>query len=291
MKDRPHAARYSWTVPLTLAILLGTASSAQDQAQTPRPGPWLGVNDIDVACTGRSGSLLIYVDPESSAGRAGLRPGDLVSMFGDTVINTPDDLGGAIRRSTPGEQVSITILRNGEAITLLATLGSKVPHLQDLPPVRPSYIVQGKVIDMLPGQLLLWGRASPVSGAPLQFWGEARILVLAPVSDPSLRVGVYQGLHCFIERRLGPLWVFGNCQFASGEIDRMRSDVELIEMMKREVLEFVDRRLENDRRAVGWVHETLSYTPRRALGFWKFLKADPNQLMAIAKDARRFPCE
>jgi hypothetical protein len=68
------------------------------------------------------GVRLAGVADDSPAARAGLREGDVIVKFADAKIQNIEDLAAALRNRKPGDDVSITVLRGGNPMTLTATL-------------------------------------------------------------------------------------------------------------------------------------------------------------------------
>ncbi len=62
--------------------------------------------------------------PGGPADRAGLRPGDVITGFGGQPIAGPAALLDAVRSRQPGARVLVRFTRNGEARTVMLTLGS-----------------------------------------------------------------------------------------------------------------------------------------------------------------------
>ncbi|MBK5269721.1 MAG: PDZ domain-containing protein [Bacteroidia bacterium] len=52
------------------------------------------------------------ITKESGAAKAGLKGGDIITKFGDTKIENPDDLSKAVREHKPGDKVVVTYLRD-----------------------------------------------------------------------------------------------------------------------------------------------------------------------------------
>jgi S1-C subfamily serine protease len=88
------------------AFLGITASQAQDE---------IGAN---------AGAKVESVSAGSAAAAAGLRPGDVIVRVADQPVTTPDDLLSALRSHAPGDQVSLTVERDGARTTLTATLAA-----------------------------------------------------------------------------------------------------------------------------------------------------------------------
>jgi S1-C subfamily serine protease len=68
------------------------------------------------------GVRLAGVADDSPAARAGLRVGDVIVGFAESKIQNIEDLAAALRNRKPGDDVSITVLRGGNPVTLRATL-------------------------------------------------------------------------------------------------------------------------------------------------------------------------
>ncbi|MGG8405198.1 S1C family serine protease, partial [Streptomyces sp. 12297] len=66
------------------------------------------------------------VDPNGPAGKAGLKPGDVITQFGGKPIDSGPTLISEIWTYKPGDVVKVTYLRGGKASTVDLTLGSRV---------------------------------------------------------------------------------------------------------------------------------------------------------------------
>ncbi len=86
------------------------------------------------------GVPVVSVIEGSGAEKAGIKAGDIIVGINDTQIRTPQDLAKV--KLTPGEQVNVRVLRNGEIITLQVTIG----RAQD----DPNRGLIGIVRDMFP---------------------------------------------------------------------------------------------------------------------------------------------
>jgi serine protease Do/serine protease DegQ len=65
-------------------------------------------------------AVITRVDPESPAARAGLKPGDLVTELGGAPMRDASDLHNRLGLLRVGEVAAITVVRDGETITLRA---------------------------------------------------------------------------------------------------------------------------------------------------------------------------
>ncbi|MDT0309839.1 trypsin-like peptidase domain-containing protein [Streptomyces sp. DSM 44917] len=64
--------------------------------------------------------------PGGPADQAGLQPGDVITRFGDVVIDSSPTLVSQIWTYQPGDRVEVTYLRDGEERTTTLTLGERV---------------------------------------------------------------------------------------------------------------------------------------------------------------------
>ena len=68
------------------------------------------------------GALITAVAPDSPAGKAGLRPGDLITRFGAQPIKDPRQLTGVLDRARIGSQHEVVALRSQREMTLRLTV-------------------------------------------------------------------------------------------------------------------------------------------------------------------------
>jgi S1-C subfamily serine protease len=85
---------------------------------------------------GVEGVLVMRVDPAGPAARAGLRPtrrdaagnvrlGDMILAIADDATGSTEDFFAALEEREPGDEVTLTILRDGQRMTLPVTLGQE----------------------------------------------------------------------------------------------------------------------------------------------------------------------
>ena len=115
--------------PLIEDIRAGGGDVRGDQA-------FLGVNTTDVATESFAnrtrhgievdeGAYVQSVVPGSGAEEAGLQTGDVVVAVNGQSTPTSASVGEAIRNLAPGDEITVSILRDGEAMELRATLGQR----------------------------------------------------------------------------------------------------------------------------------------------------------------------
>jgi S1-C subfamily serine protease len=99
--------------------------------------PSLGVSLAPEQLTRRlgvEGVLVMQVDPDGPAARAGLQPtrrdiagnvrlGDVILAIEDDATGTIEDFFAALEEREPGDEVTLTVLRDGEQMALPVTLG------------------------------------------------------------------------------------------------------------------------------------------------------------------------
>ncbi|WP_409331022.1 S1C family serine protease [Trujillonella humicola] len=69
-----------------------------------------------------TGAQVLSVEPGSPAADAGLTAGDVITAVGDRPITTSTELTAAVRGHAPGEQVALTVRRDGGTATVDVTL-------------------------------------------------------------------------------------------------------------------------------------------------------------------------
>jgi putative serine protease PepD len=74
---------------------------------------------------GKTGVVILSVQPQSAASDAGLKPGDLIRKVNGTDVTDPATLRDAIQESAPGAKLAIEVDRAGKTETLDAMLGSQ----------------------------------------------------------------------------------------------------------------------------------------------------------------------
>jgi putative serine protease PepD len=84
---------------------------------------YLGVS-VDTP-SNRSGAQIASVQSGSPASAAGLKAGDVITVFGGAQIATPDQLTSAVTAKKPGDKVNVQYVRGGHTTTTEVTLGSR----------------------------------------------------------------------------------------------------------------------------------------------------------------------
>jgi putative serine protease PepD len=103
-----------------------SSNVAKSTAQTLLSGgkvshPYIGVSVAD----GNGGALISSVTQGSPADKAGLQRGDLVTKVGGKVIKGSSDLVGAVHAGKVGQQLTLSVTRNGVQQNITVTLGQQ----------------------------------------------------------------------------------------------------------------------------------------------------------------------
>lgn len=97
------------------------------------PKPFIGVylSDIDdtwqenLQLQSTEGALITQLESGSPAGRAGLRPGDVIVKMNDRAIDNTDTLVSAIREKAIGEKLELVIIREGRELEAAVIVGDR----------------------------------------------------------------------------------------------------------------------------------------------------------------------
>jgi S1-C subfamily serine protease len=121
------------------AIPVETAISAAEQLITDGEvdHPFLGVigRTVDPTLAAEEdlpvdeGALILEVTEGTGADDAGISPDDIIVGYNDEVVRSMDDLILYVRRSSVGEDVTVTLWRDGEEIEVIMTVGQKPDEL------------------------------------------------------------------------------------------------------------------------------------------------------------------
>jgi len=91
-----------------------------------------------------SGALIVRVQPESPAAKAGLQAGDVIVNFGGKKVESPEDVVNSMENLEGGQASEITVLRHGKQMTLNVQPEQRdnergfmrhwnMPEMQDMP--------------------------------------------------------------------------------------------------------------------------------------------------------------
>ncbi|MFI7127852.1 S1C family serine protease [Nonomuraea sp. NPDC050153] len=108
------------------AIPVNTAKQVSEQliSNGKVTHAFLGVSVTD-ATGDVPGALIGQITAGSPADKAGLKQGDLITKIGDTAVDAGDTVVGQVRGFKPGQQVTITYMRDGKLNEVTVTLQEK----------------------------------------------------------------------------------------------------------------------------------------------------------------------
>jgi S1-C subfamily serine protease len=109
---------FSISVAEALPVIEELRAQANGQARTEG---YLGVSVLDRQ-DGGLGAMIAEVSPGSPADLAGMKVDDVVIEADGSPVDGQPALVAAIRDKSPGDTIKIDVLRDGERITLTATL-------------------------------------------------------------------------------------------------------------------------------------------------------------------------
>lgn len=112
---------FAISVDEVLSVLEQLRSQA---AGGTRAEGFLGVS-LEARSDGGAGSIISTVQPGSPANDAGIRVGDIVLAVDGDPVNGQAGLVAAIRDRSPGDSVSIDLVRDGVRLTLTAVLAAR----------------------------------------------------------------------------------------------------------------------------------------------------------------------
>jgi serine protease DegQ len=114
-------------VAIGFAIPSPTVKSVVEKLRAGEPveHAFLGVNLSPAAAAGEAGLAVVEVTPGSPADEAGIRPGDELMLADGEPLNGIEDLLTLLRQHSPGDELVLTVLRNGEQLEITVVLGNR----------------------------------------------------------------------------------------------------------------------------------------------------------------------
>ena len=132
-----QASGIGFAIPSLVARRIASALIAGQ-----KPGhPYLGVQYQDLSTALQSGQsvngfgvVIACTVPDSPAAKGGIKGGDVIEKIDGTDLNNGETLGGLLQIHNPGDQVPMTVLRNGSTQNLTVTLGDRPAQIQSCSP-------------------------------------------------------------------------------------------------------------------------------------------------------------
>lgn len=171
----------------------------QQEQEGGRPFLGVGIEQVD------GGVLINEIVPGSAAAEAGLQVDDVITAINGVPVGTTQALTAAVLAQQPGSTIELEVLRDGEVITVEATLGTNaivrrggpglsMPELRDLlPDLRGfgSELFEGLQLELGEGvQLLIERDGLAVGYSPVdQAWTIRALPETHPLYEAGLREG------------------------------------------------------------------------------------------------------
>ncbi|HEY4276884.1 MAG TPA: trypsin-like peptidase domain-containing protein [Conexibacter sp.] len=93
------------------------------------PHAYLGVSTATPvtpsATAAENGAEIVLVSPDSPAAQAGLKRGDVITDINGTAVNTPEDVVQDVSRYHPGDEINVSVRRDGHTRTIKVKLGDR----------------------------------------------------------------------------------------------------------------------------------------------------------------------
>lgn len=118
VSNKAEAPSSGMALAVPVDVVMDVVAQIKDKGRVERG--WLGIG-IGQDDEGRT--IIGSVDRESPAELAKLQPGDVVLKIGGRDVTGPDVLAGEIRKTKPGQDVTLKIERDGKPLDVKAKLG------------------------------------------------------------------------------------------------------------------------------------------------------------------------
>jgi serine protease Do len=123
----------SFAIPIDIAIEVYKQLRETGKVTRGRIGVVIQELSEDLASSfglkNMNGALIVEVDPEGSAAKAGIQPGDVLQVFDNQMIETPNDLARIVAASKPGKTVAAQIVRENKVKTIQIQIEALVSEL------------------------------------------------------------------------------------------------------------------------------------------------------------------
>ena len=104
---------------------------------------------VEMGDAGTDGVAIRRVIEDSAAAEAGLLAGDVIMRVDGGSVDSSNGLGATIRRHRTGDPIELELLRDGETIQMVVTLGRRPVRRDDS---RAAHVID--VLDVRPGQVI-----------------------------------------------------------------------------------------------------------------------------------------
>ncbi len=120
--NMPYAQGIGFAVPVNTAKEI--LDELIEKGQVKRP--WIGITSMRVTRSlaryyrlpVSDGSLVVQIEPFSPADNAGVRKGDIIEKIDGNQVEDPSQISAYIRKKHVGDNITITINRNGRSVQI-----------------------------------------------------------------------------------------------------------------------------------------------------------------------------
>jgi len=153
----------SFAIPINLAINVADQIKANGKVSRGQLG--IGIQEVtpelaqSFGLSQAHGALVVRVETQSPAAKAGILTGDIVLRVNDRSVDSSKDLPMLVGAMRPGTKVKLTLWRKGSEITVVATLAELTNDAASAPtaPAMPQSYEFGKlglIVSELPASQL-----------------------------------------------------------------------------------------------------------------------------------------
>ncbi|TVR76574.1 MAG: PDZ domain-containing protein [Sphaerobacteraceae bacterium] len=126
-----NTARIQQAEGIGFAVSVDTARNFVQQVVDQEPQPYIGISGLDISpaiaqqqgLPVDSGVLIIEVSPGTPAEESGVQPGDILRSMNGVEIETVQELQSELENYEPGDEVTLTLNRDGSETEITLTLG------------------------------------------------------------------------------------------------------------------------------------------------------------------------
>lgn len=114
-----------FAIPIDLATDIAEQLIANGVAEHAYLGVTLQEGTATVDGVTRTGAQIVEVQQGTPAAEAGLQPGDVIVGIDDHTVGSAEALTGYVRQYAAGDEVTLTVVRDGESIEVDVTLATR----------------------------------------------------------------------------------------------------------------------------------------------------------------------
>ncbi|GAB2974634.1 MAG TPA: trypsin-like peptidase domain-containing protein [Actinotalea caeni] len=114
-----------FAIPIDLATSIANQLIENGAAEHAYLGVTLRPGEASADGVRRQGAEVVEVAPDTPAAEAGVQPGDVVVGIDDRTVSGAESLTGYVRQHAAGDEVTLTVIRDGESLEITVTLATR----------------------------------------------------------------------------------------------------------------------------------------------------------------------